>query len=202
MCAVTLCCPPILAASTLLASLPTYWFARAALHPVWWALGLIILVVGLGMYIDLTVKCRNTTSRWLGVLPVNGTGVLINASLPQPEGTPQWFGVGVPAGMQLVNFTSNDLGYSTPIAWSPSPFGYENSPCWSEGMGAYFDYGIAISFCLSIGTALLLVSVVVKVLQKTVGTCCGRPILPEDNILQPVPTSSPEGEAGHATAGP
>jgi hypothetical protein len=80
--------------------------------------------------------------------------------------------------MFLENCTSVDLGYNEERPWSLSPLAYQGSGCWSEGSGDYMLNGLASSALMSAGIALLVVSLGVKILEKTVGTCCGRPIKP------------------------
>lgn len=198
MCCCVFLCPPLCAGGSCLASLPTYCAPRLALHPAWLIVGILILLGGVVAYVDLTFKCQEATQHSLGWVPVNGTGVWVSNATdfswdtdvywPQPDKGHE--------GEVLVNFTKEDLGISEPWSWSLSPFAYSGSGCWSEGSGAHAGQGMLTALLLALGTALLVVAAVVKVVEKTCGTCCGRP------FKTPAAAVTEEGSGAQPTGDP
>ncbi|CAE8594949.1 unnamed protein product [Polarella glacialis] len=186
MCAMTFCCPPMCIASTIATSIPTCCAPRIALHPAWLVVAVVALVIGLGVYIDMTIKCTELTGRSLGWAPLEGTGVWVNGSLydwnmnsSEPFSEPPELWLPPPGqghdGEVLVNFTKRDLGFLEPQAWSPFPTAYSGKSCYSTQNGNYFGQGLIAAIFLSIGASLLSVSAVALLLKKTTGECCGRP---------------------------
>eukprot|EP00931_Biecheleriopsis_adriatica_P093947 TRINITY_DN67665_c0_g1_i1.p1 TRINITY_DN67665_c0_g1~~TRINITY_DN67665_c0_g1_i1.p1 ORF type:complete len:207 (-),score=26.32 TRINITY_DN67665_c0_g1_i1:35-655(-) len=178
MCAVTVCCPPMCAGASIASSILVCCLPRIAILPIWIAVAAVALMIGLGVYLDLTFKCQAVSAPRLGNEPVPGTGVWINVSDQDAMRYAEsiWYPPsGTRDGEVLVNATIKDLGWGTPPPWSPSPLAYQSAPCWSEGSGAYLVQGMAASFFMSVGAAGLLISLVTFVLKRTSGTCCGRP---------------------------
>eukprot|EP00928_Gymnodinium_smaydae_P013459 TRINITY_DN14905_c0_g4_i2.p1 TRINITY_DN14905_c0_g4~~TRINITY_DN14905_c0_g4_i2.p1 ORF type:complete len:209 (+),score=11.16 TRINITY_DN14905_c0_g4_i2:80-706(+) len=179
MCAVTICCPCMCVCASSAASIPSCFAPWIVLYRGWLLLALASIIVGFGTYIDLTFKCQAVSGPYLGQEPVNGTGVWVNASTFEgfqyarsiynpPPGSAR-------SGEVLINATLRDLGYGKK-AWSISPLAYQGAPCWSEGNSAYFLQGLLCSLMLSVGAGMMLISLIVALVKKGGGTCCGHPI--------------------------
>jgi len=164
----------------------------------------VVLCCGFAVYLHMTFKCQELTAISLGHEPQNLTGFWFNNTNNDADlySTNVWWpkmcswpstgicddfvdseGGRAKEQFVLVNYTEKDLGTKEPESWSPSPLAYQGYGCWSEGgsnAGAYFLNGIFAAFAMATGASALLVSAVVFILQKTVGTCCGKPLVDEE----------------------
>eukprot|EP00929_Paragymnodinium_shiwhaense_P100849 TRINITY_DN63483_c0_g1_i1.p1 TRINITY_DN63483_c0_g1~~TRINITY_DN63483_c0_g1_i1.p1 ORF type:complete len:210 (-),score=0.41 TRINITY_DN63483_c0_g1_i1:157-786(-) len=203
MCAVTCCCPPLCGVSSSAAGIVSCIAPRVPLHKAWWISSSLVLVAGLAVYIHLTFLCRDLTAYDLGHEPKNQTGLWVNASNLTDSDRPLWFARGCdwPATglcednvdrlgkraqsdfkdqIALVNYTKVHLGVAEKVSWSLSPLDYQGgNGCWSEGSGAYFGNGIMAALLMSIGASGLLISLIILIIQRTSGECCGRPLAPD-----------------------
>lgn len=182
MCCCVFCCPLVYAGSSACASIPTCCFPKAPLSIAWIFVTVCVLLIGLAVYADLTVKCQSETSVWLGTEPVPGTGVWVENTSRIGVGVRVWFprpGEGHD-GELLVNYTARDLGFSENFGWSPSPLDYQSTPCWSDGAGAHALQGVIAGCVMAVGFGMCTVSILTKLSKITFGECCGKEFEPEE----------------------
>jgi hypothetical protein len=175
ICLCSFCFPPCCLAGTCALSLHTCGKPGLALKPAWPIAGVLALVISVVIYVDMTFRCQAATATWRGQEPLNGTGVRFR---PGPGEDHE--------GEVLVNFTWVDLGYSEERPLSLNPVDYQNSGCYSDAgqPPPYMLNGLASACLMAAGCALLMVSAAVKLLEVTLGSCCGKPIKPPPQSSQ------------------
>lgn len=147
MCAVTFFCPPMCCCSMAASSIAPCFVPWVAVHWAWLLAAAVALIIGLGLYIDMTIKCTALTGFSRGWAPVNGTGIWVNASLMQTS----WSGSPAPgSGVPVFGNGSLALGNASLMSGPPA-----FADVWWPQPGEGHDGEVLVNFTkLDLGRAL------------------------------------------------